>query len=438
MNKKKQKYSVWYFIIFSFIILPSFIFAEKNFITNDNFAKISNYEFDVKNPEKFTNILDALFFIYEGNITNRNILSANENRENKWYEKYFFDASLRNCIKKDEIDFHFMNNYLKKNKLIEKFLCVIQDENRENIFVKGAKICKKDLEFLPMEIYLDNKIKKADLKVYLDNGNLVEIKKKEFFYNKNNEFVLKIFIKKNLVKNGYFFIKIIPDSDFKENSFMFFVDKQEKKINEVSNHRVDVNGKLQKYGLSCEVASLVMVLKYFGVNIDEDTIINRDDFFDHKGRLGETWGNPQKGFVGNIDGFMSTYKQNMTGYGVFWKPIAKIAKDYKNNSFYFENKNIKFLSEQISKNRLVILWTSLNPTLNDFSSKKIEWKTANGEKIVAPLYEHTLVLTGFVGNSNNPKYFLFIDPDKKGEWKWSSEKIARVSQQFNFSGVVVF
>ncbi len=78
----------------------------------------------------------------------------------------------------------------------------------------------------------------------------------------------------------------------------------------------------QKYSLSCEIASLRMALAYKGVLLPEDTLI-ADLEFDTKNpptRDQKTnrkiWGDPNKGFVGIING-----KMPLTGYGVYSRTI---------------------------------------------------------------------------------------------------------------------
>ena len=61
----------------------------------------------------------------------------------------------------------------------------------------------------------------------------------------------------------------------------------------------------QEHGLSCEVASLLMALNYKGIEVTENELIRQLPVSDPGPRQKDnTWGDPNLGFVGNIDGIM--------------------------------------------------------------------------------------------------------------------------------------
>lgn len=78
--------------------------------------------------------------------------------------------------------------------------------------------------------------------------------------------------------------------------------------------------------MTCEAAALRMALSHEGINVDELTLIAymtrdpRPARFDSRGKLA-TWGDPQKGFVGDPDG----RTERFTGYGVYNSPVAAAA-----------------------------------------------------------------------------------------------------------------
>ena len=84
----------------------------------------------------------------------------------------------------------------------------------------------------------------------------------------------------------------------------------------------------QEHNLSCEAAALKMALSYYGIKVDELTLIRymTDDLrpakFDAAGRL-VTWGDPAYSYVGNPDGNIHRYQ----GYGVYEQPVARAARD---------------------------------------------------------------------------------------------------------------
>src|SRR5204862_750243 len=72
----------------------------------------------------------------------------------------------------------------------------------------------------------------------------------------------------------------------------------------------------QEHSLSCEAATLKMVLDFYGMNVSESDIISKMPA-DPTPRSNDAWGEPNIGFVGNIDG-----KMMVDGYGIYWGPLA--------------------------------------------------------------------------------------------------------------------
>jgi len=84
----------------------------------------------------------------------------------------------------------------------------------------------------------------------------------------------------------------------------------------------------QVYSLSCEEAALQMVLARDGVNVSQAqvlqavTVDGRAGFVDSAGVL--HWGNPDRQFVGDVNGS----EVALTGYGTYAGPIARVAAAY--------------------------------------------------------------------------------------------------------------
>src|SRR6266853_4510860 len=89
---------------------------------------------------------------------------------------------------------------------------------------------------------------------------------------------------------------------------------------------LDVKLHLQEHSLTCEAAALKMALSYEGIVVDEMTLVGymtndrRPAQFDAQGHL-IAWGDPAQSFVGNPDGSI----QRLTGYGVYFGPVANAA-----------------------------------------------------------------------------------------------------------------
>ncbi|MFA5188422.1 MAG: C39 family peptidase [Patescibacteria group bacterium] len=155
----------------------------------------------------------------------------------------------------------------------------------------------------------------------------------------------------------------------------------------------------QQHSLSCEAAALTMALNYKGVKVTENELINQLPVSDPGPRQsGNIWGDPNLGFVGNINGSMPN-----TGYGVYEKPIFDLATKYRSAKI-MSNATITDLITELSNNNPIVVWGVIG------KGKDISWKTPAGKVIVAKLDEHARTLIGFTGSSNNPKQMILLDP----------------------------
>lgn len=93
-----------------------------------------------------------------------------------------------------------------------------------------------------------------------------------------------------------------------------------------SDRVLDIAWHHQEHNLSCEAAALKMGLSYYGISVDEMTLIGymtndrRPAVFDASGHL-IRWGDPNQGFVGDPNGKIQLYQ----GYGVYAAPVANAA-----------------------------------------------------------------------------------------------------------------
>jgi uncharacterized protein YvpB len=166
---------------------------------------------------------------------------------------------------------------------------------------------------------------------------------------------------------------------------------------ELSVTRLSVPFHKQEHHLSCEVATLVMALAYRNVSVSEATLIKAIGF-DPTPKKNGVWGDPYKAFVGDIDGH-----QPSTGYGVYWDPIASAAKKYR-SARVITGGNITDITAEIKKGNPVIFWGTAG------TGKRIDWKTASGQNIMAVSGEHTRVVVGFIGPADNPTKIITLDP----------------------------
>lgn len=156
----------------------------------------------------------------------------------------------------------------------------------------------------------------------------------------------------------------------------------------------------QEHALSCEIAALKMALNYKGVTVTEKELINQLPIADPGPRnQNNIWGDPNIGFVGNIDGAMPN-----TGYGVYEQPIYDLANKYRPAKIIV-NGTIADLLAELSNNNPVVVWGVVVGR-----SKDISWKTPEGKVITAQLDEHARTLIGFTGTSEKPQLLILLDP----------------------------
>jgi uncharacterized protein YvpB len=155
----------------------------------------------------------------------------------------------------------------------------------------------------------------------------------------------------------------------------------------------------QEHSLSCEIASLLMALKYRGINIAENELIIQLAVSDFGPRqVGNIWGDPNLGFVGSIDGAVPN-----TGYGVYEQPIYDLALKYRPAKI-ITNGTLNDLLAELNDNNPIVVWGVSG------SGRDISWKTIDGKTINAKFDEHARTLIGYTGKSNNPQLIILLDP----------------------------
>lgn len=180
----------------------------------------------------------------------------------------------------------------------------------------------------------------------------------------------------------------------------------------------------QEHTLSCEIAALRMALAAQGSHVSESdliTLLTFDSTLKTKG----VWGDPDVGFVGNIDGRMP-----QTGYGVHWDPIAKLGSHFKRTEVV-RNMTAQEAAAQLQSGNPVVVWGYLG------KGGALSWRTPAGKEVKTTNGEHARVLTGFTGTIHDPVGFYVNDP-KFGTMFWDTERLMENWGAFGHSGVVVY
>lgn len=179
----------------------------------------------------------------------------------------------------------------------------------------------------------------------------------------------------------------------------------------------------QDKALSCEAAALKMALAGKGVKVTEDAIMKHVGY-DPTPHRGNVWGDPDKAFVGLITG-----KQNTTGYGVHWDPIAAAARHWRPATAFSGWTPVQ-LADAITKGNPVVIWGVVGRSYAD------PWKTPTGKKVAAWKGEHARTVVGFIGPASAPTAFIINDP-YVGRITWTTAALVSNWATFGNSGVVV-
>ncbi|MGP7818373.1 C39 family peptidase [Niallia sp. 01092] len=151
----------------------------------------------------------------------------------------------------------------------------------------------------------------------------------------------------------------------------------------------------------CEVTSLAMLLQYAGIDVDKMTLAEEitKDSTPYKQINGKIYyGHPNNGFVGNM------YSIKEPGFGVYHKPIAKLANNYLPNLIVdLTGSDFDKLKTHLSDNRPV--WVITNTKYKKLSDNQFQtWITPNST-IKITKSEHSVLLTGY-----DDDYIYFNDP----------------------------
>jgi len=182
----------------------------------------------------------------------------------------------------------------------------------------------------------------------------------------------------------------------------------------------------QEHRLSCELAALQMALNYKGIKITESELISQLPIADAGPRhTGNIWGDPNLGFVGDIDGTMPN-----TGYGVYQQPIYDLAIKYRQAKI-LATSTLSVLTNELANDNPIVVWGIIGKGQN------ISWKTPEGKFIAAQMDEHARTLIGFTGTADDPKILILLDPIY-GEIRLSTADFLKNWSLLDYQAVVIY
>lgn len=185
----------------------------------------------------------------------------------------------------------------------------------------------------------------------------------------------------------------------------------------------------QEHPLSCEIASLRSALLTFGLDVPESILISGLSVDDTPKRVIDkagnfTWGDPDEGFVGNINGKMPS-----TGYGIHAAGLAKLASLYA-VAVPVKVNHPRTITSAIEAGHPIIAWSVLG------TPSKITWHTPEGKEIKAALYEHSVVISGYKGTPDKIETVYLVDP-RTGARQESWEEFTRRTAFLDHQGLEI-
>ena len=160
------------------------------------------------------------------------------------------------------------------------------------------------------------------------------------------------------------------------------------------------------------------LLKYYGVSVTPNDIINKLE----KGKTPYTkddvtyGGNPELEFIGD--------PRTQNSYGVYEKPIAKVASTYKSGIINATGSSFDEILKIVKSGRPVLAWTSIGLSTPHISTSWIYEPT--GETIYWKSGEHAVVIIGYTTDK------IIISDPIGGKIKYQSLSLFR--ERYNYFG----
>lgn len=179
------------------------------------------------------------------------------------------------------------------------------------------------------------------------------------------------------------------------------ITTMERKIT-VKERRVMINNfptysQFPNYPNGCETIALYLMLKYYGVTVSPETLVNnlrKGDgvHWENNIRYG---GDPEIEFVGD--------PRDQHGYGCYQKPIINLGSKYKSGMVDYTGHSLNQVLELVRSGKPVQVWVSINLKNTSVCADWIH--KASGKKINWICNLHSVVIVGFDDN-----YIYVSDP----------------------------
>lgn len=200
---------------------------------------------------------------------------------------------------------------------------------------------------------------------------------------------------------------------------------------EIRSKRLNVPHFMQQHASSCAVASLRMVLAYRGINDSEESIVTKMGYKPTKlNTSANTWDDPQKMFVGNLDGSLAAG----TAAGPDAPPVAKAAQAYGRGASAVNGIGSTWIAQQLYNGNPVVMFGAYGA-----QSGYKTWKTPSGSTAKMNNASHSTVVIGVKGDASRPLGFWVNDPLAGATRYWTVGQVnANISLDAYRQAVVVY
>jgi len=179
---------------------------------------------------------------------------------------------------------------------------------------------------------------------------------------------------------------------------------------------------LEQHNLSCEIASLRMILAEQKIVLTEDQIIEKLTFDPTPKSVG-IWGDPDYGFVGSLDG-----NPGEQGYGIYPEGLKKLAVIWLSNTYEKPHWKIEDIKASLDRGIPLIIWGISG------SSEPMTWKTPNGKIIKANRGEHARVVYGYREFLFGQTEYELNDPEI-GTLVWTQDHLLADWEKMDFKAI---
>jgi uncharacterized protein YvpB len=203
------------------------------------------------------------------------------------------------------------------------------------------------------------------------------------------------------------------DNQLRSSKSSFLIEPAEELPKEVDLKIQLIKSELN---LGSSFASLQMALKKYEINVSQKELseqITKAEPLEKK-FLGDKiiWGNPNKGFVGDVNGSLVGVKKSQksqrfgTGWGVNNGPITELAQKFRPSSQEVDSADLFQIKKALSQNFPVLIWYVREDALQE----DLEITTPDEKKIIFSQTQ-VAVLDGYFLDQNGETNYKIVDPD---------------------------